>query len=243
MCDMQPTVTPAAPVRRPSPEADRPRPVWAALAAVGGLGVGLALVAATLSPAPTPPPDPGPVSAAAPSEPEIAAPAKAPPELEPPPELEAPPELEEPPAAPEPPRPAAPKPPPPAAEAPQPPTPRPTAGGARIVPGRVAYLQCDGVPPQDGPYPCPRDVPLEDAAWAVLATLSECPRAPAGPGAADVRLHFQGAGPPEVRVLARATDLDVSALLACLREPLTALTTTLAPDRMVISFRFRQEAP
>jgi hypothetical protein len=238
MCDMQPTVTPAAPIRRPSPEADRPRPVWAALAAVGGLCAGLALVAATLSPAPTPPPDPEPVSSAAPSEPETAAPA------------EAPPELEEPPAAPEPSaapdafEPAAPKPPPPpAAEAPRPPTPRPTAGGARIVPGRVAYLQCDGVPPQDGPYPCPRDVPLEDAAWAVLATLPECPRAPAGPGAADVRLHFHGGGPPAVRVLARATDLDVAALLACLREPLTALTTTLAPEHMVVSFRFRQEGP
>jgi hypothetical protein len=233
MCDMQPTVTPAAPVRRPSPEADRPRPVWTALAAVGGLCIGLALVAATLSPAPMPPPGPEPVSSAAPSEPATAAPAEAPPEREEPP---AAPEARQPPPPPEPA-------PPPAAEAPRPPTPRPTAGGARIVPGRVAYLQCDGVPPQDGPYPCPRDVPLEDAAWAVLATLPECPRAPAGPGAADVRLHFQGAGPPEVRVLARATDLDVSALLACLREPLTALTTTLAPERMVVSFRFRQEAP
>jgi hypothetical protein len=238
MCDMQPTVTPAAPVRRPSPEADRPRPVLAVLAGVGGLGVGLALVAATLTPSPTPPPDPGPVSSAAPSEPETAAPAEAPPVLE---DL---PEAPDPPAALEAPQPSAPKAPPRhAAVAPQPPTPRLAAGRARIVPGRVAYLQCDGVPPQDGPYPCPRDVPLEDAAWAVLATLPECPRAPAGPGAADVRLHFQGAGPPEVRLLARATDLDVSALLACLREPLTALTTTLAPERMVISFRFRQEAP
>jgi hypothetical protein len=120
------------------------------------------------------------------------------------------------------------------------PGPRPPPSGAapRVVPGRVAYLQCEGVPLQKGPFPCPRDRALEGAAWEAIASLASCPTVPQREGEADVRLHFGSGEAPEVHFLGRATDLDEHRLRPCLVEPLTALRTSLEPEHMVVSFRF-----
>ncbi|MFW6051266.1 MAG: hypothetical protein ACODAU_08835 [Myxococcota bacterium] len=103
----------------------------------------------------------------------------------------------------------------------------------------MAYLRCEGLPIEEGPYPCPRDLELEQAGWEVLRGLEECPTAPARAGQADVRLHFGPEGPPEIRLLPAATDLDGPRLLSCVEGPLEALRTTLTPQDMVVSFRFR----
>ena len=109
-----------------------------------------------------------------------------------------------------------------------------------IVPGRVAYLRCDGLPTQQGPYPCPRDLRLEEDAWAAIDGLPLCPNGPMDAGEADIRIVFRRGLPPEVLVhdLQSSPQLAVQPLLDCLRPSLTALTTSLDADELVISFRF-----
>ncbi|MFW5876051.1 MAG: hypothetical protein ACOCXM_04890 [Myxococcota bacterium] len=253
----------SATVRRPAPGADRPRGWTVALAATGGLAAGLWLVAATLtaprdepaaprgqptaepaasgtSPSPAAAPqgnDGGPDAdpAAAHDPPTRATDAAEAPEEGPEegPAREAP--TEESAAAP----PAEGRPSSGAGPADRPATDRPTGGSIHRV--RVAYLRCEGLPLEEGPYPCPRDRALEEAAWSAIDTLPECPGAPPPAGQADVRLHFGAQDPPEVRLRSRATDLEQAPLLDCLREPLGALTTIHEPEDMVVSFRFRFE--
>lgn len=123
----------------------------------------------------------------------------------------------------------------PAAETPSAP---PTDRAVRL--GRIAYLRCTGAETTGGPYPCPRDLDLERAAIAVLETLPSCPNAPPGTGEADVRVHFEPGTPTDVRLRGgpRAGRLDGPRVLACLREPLSQLTTTIEADELVVSFRF-----
>ncbi|MBX7196950.1 MAG: hypothetical protein K1X94_33175 [Sandaracinaceae bacterium] len=109
-----------------------------------------------------------------------------------------------------------------------------------LRPGRVAYLRCDGVPQQSGPFPCPRDEALETAVWAALAGVEDCARSP-GPGHADIVVDFDDADAPTVR--ARDTfpsdtaRTDDPALLACTSDALASVRTTLRPRRLVVSFR------
>lgn len=259
-------MTSRARVERPSPAADRVRPAVLAAAAAVGLTAGLALVAATLSPdrseagdtpseaaggpAREPPPgtdgpkghgaDAGPKPTGAPSpaleetEPHAAREPTAPTQPT------GSPTGDERPSAPDPDQPRG----SPAASSrahpddPPPTTTEAPAGALRMVPGRVAYLQCEGVPLQDGPFPCPRDRALEKRVWDTLRGLPECPGAPDTSGKADIRLHFEASGSPGVSFLGRATDLDQGRLRSCLDEPLTALDTALDPEHMVVSFRF-----
>lgn len=118
-----------------------------------------------------------------------------------------------------------------------------TPGGApasrAIRRGRLAYLRCDGAERPDlGPFPCPRDRDLERTVWAAIDALAACPTAPAGPGPADLRLTFQPGATPEVGFLDRAGDLDSRRLAGCLAGPLADATTTLTADYLLVSFRF-----
>ncbi|MGF1464968.1 MAG: hypothetical protein ACFCGT_02440 [Sandaracinaceae bacterium] len=121
--------------------------------------------------------------------------------------------------------------------------PRPTL---RVVPGRVAYLRCDGVPlTGPGPSRCPRDEALEAEVWGIVRGLGACPDAPAGAGRADLRLVYRGSAQP--RVLWRDTfapgvvRLDRTAVLRCLAEPLAEVRPTVASTHLSVSFRFRVE--
>lgn len=124
------------------------------------------------------------------------------------------------------------------------PTPTPAASGpVTLRTGRVAYLRCDGVPQRPGPFPCPRDEPLEQAVWGALRAVERCDRAPA-PGAADIVVDFEGEAPT---IRARDTfpsdtvRADAEALLACAGETLGNVRSTLSPRRLVVSFRLTLE--
>lgn len=236
-------------VRRPSARADRPNVAIGAAIAAGALATGLWLVSATIddereddagAPAETGPTEATPArpdeagSAARPSEepPErrgVGAPAKVPvaPATEPAAEVR-----RREPASPEP-APAA-----IAAETPGP------AGSLRFRRGRVAYIRCDGVPLQAGPYPCPRDLTLEEQVWGILERVPECPMAPRAPGETDVRIELVPGEPTDVRLLGRPragqTELDGPRVLACVR-PLANVRSELGASRLLLSFRFSLE--
>ncbi len=140
-----------------------------------------------------------------------------------------------------------PEPPPPAHPpigAPAEPNTRPLA----LLPGRVAYLRCPGAPRTAGPYPCPRNLPLEHRTWrALLHAMERCPAARAGLRA-DVRLFFPSrSAPPEVSLNPRWGDGEQTSLLDCLRTPLAALRMPPPYRRLAISLRFSllpaQQAP
>lgn len=123
------------------------------------------------------------------------------------------------------------------------------AVGARVVTlreGRVAYLRCDGLPPQRGPFPCPRDEALERAVWSALHQVERC-GAPPRLGHADVVVDLEGTGAPTIRArdtfpsdTARTDDM---ALLACVTESLSQVRSVLRARRLVVSFRLVLEAP
>lgn len=120
----------------------------------------------------------------------------------------------------------------------------PTTGGARIsrvVPGQVAYLRCD----QATGRRCSRDETLEERVWAAIAQLPSCANAPTGPGWADVRLDFEGEGAPAVgwrdTFAPDVRRLDESTTMACLRPGLTQSRQNLGAQRLLVSFRFRVE--
>ncbi len=118
-------------------------------------------------------------------------------------------------------------------------TPSPAPPPHRMLPGRVAYLRCEGARPTQGPYPCPRDRDLERVVWAALGALAECPGRPAAGGEGDLRLSFSGGVLEERALRGRGEDaLPEGAVLGCLEEPLGALTTTIRAEELVVSFRF-----
>ncbi|MBN8610370.1 MAG: hypothetical protein J0L92_07295 [Deltaproteobacteria bacterium] len=116
----------------------------------------------------------------------------------------------------------------------------PTAARVAVRRGRVAYLRCEGVPQREGPFPCPRDEPLEDAVWDALRTVERC-GAPPPLGQADIVLDFEGEAAPTIRARdtfpADTTRTDDAALLACTAESLGNVTSSLRPRRLVVSFR------
>lgn len=112
----------------------------------------------------------------------------------------------------------------------------------RLVPGRVAYLRCEGARPTDGPYPCPRDRDLERTVWDALGGLSECADRPVAGGAGDLRLTFSGGALRERGVRGGGESaLSEVAILGCLEESLGAVTTTIRAPDLVVSFRFELE--
>jgi len=120
----------------------------------------------------------------------------------------------------------------------------PAGGRVTMRAGRVAYLRCEGVPPRPGPFPCPRDEPLETAVWAALRGVEACGQAP-GAGAADIVLDL-AQGPPTIRARdtfpADTARTDGAALLACVSEPLQNVRSSLSARRLVVSFRLTLEA-
>ncbi len=109
-----------------------------------------------------------------------------------------------------------------------------------VRPGRIAYLRCDGAPRARGPYPCPRDLDLEAAAWTIIDTLPACVEAPRGAGESDVRITFRSDAATEVSVRDphEVGALPERALLSCLAPQLAALHTSIRSDFLVVSFRF-----
>jgi hypothetical protein len=120
--------------------------------------------------------------------------------------------------------------------------PRP-ARALTFVPGRVAYVRCDGVAKHEGRFPCPRDRALERGAWEALRSLEHCPRL--GPGGADVRLEFGPQGPPAVHVLSPRTgnSLDRDLVAKCVGMALGQTRTALRADRMLVAFEVTLRAP
>ncbi|MBW2460622.1 MAG: hypothetical protein JRH11_03170 [Deltaproteobacteria bacterium] len=109
----------------------------------------------------------------------------------------------------------------------------------RVLPGRVAYLRCEGARPTGGPFPCPRDRDLERAIWAALGALAECPGRPVAAGEGDLRLAFSGGNLQESSLRETGEGgLPEAAVLGCLEEPLGALTTTIRAEELLVSFRF-----
>ncbi|MCC6875299.1 MAG: hypothetical protein IT378_13415 [Sandaracinaceae bacterium] len=112
-------------------------------------------------------------------------------------------------------------------------------GPLRVVRGRVAYLRCDGV---EGPGGCPRDEPLETAAWTRIETLATCAQAPARPGEADLRIELLGEGAADPRwrdtFPEDAIRLDRAAVEGCLLEPLREVRQSTGAARLIVSFRF-----
>jgi len=117
----------------------------------------------------------------------------------------------------------------------------PAETGLQLIPGRVAYLRCDGLRAEKAAaFPCPRDVALEGEAWAVLGTLPRC-RPNLERGGVDVRLDIVRGKPTDVRVLPIAGSpeptLDSERVYACVGKSLAKLNTRLDPIYMVVSLR------
>lgn len=108
--------------------------------------------------------------------------------------------------------------------------------GVLVQPGRIAYLRCDGIPPTPGPFPCPRDRALEDRVAELLQTLPSCKEPPPVAQDADLRMEFHGA---RGRAYVKHDDrLLTERTLECLKPALRELTTTVAAERLVVSWRF-----
>jgi hypothetical protein len=110
----------------------------------------------------------------------------------------------------------------------------------RVVPGRTAYLRCEGVPLVSGPFPCPRDREMEREVWRILRGLAQCTRDDCGYGRADVRLDYKRGEHTLVRVLRPSrfdSAVNEDAVYECVGEALTSVPTTLNPEYMVVSFR------
>ena len=111
----------------------------------------------------------------------------------------------------------------------------------RVVPGRTAYLRCEGVPLVSGPFPCPRDREMEREVWKILSGLADCSRDDCGFGQVDVRMDYKRGEQTLVRILRPSRSdsaVNGEAVYECVGEPLTSIPTTLDPEYMVVSFRF-----
>ncbi len=117
--------------------------------------------------------------------------------------------------------------------------PEPTAGVLKVQPGLIAYLRCDGLAAQRGPFPCPRDRPLEQRLRAIVEALPQCTEASAiGRGAFELRAELHRAG-SVTKLDIRGPNADLErAVRACMGRPVEALRTTLKPERMILSLRF-----
>jgi len=118
--------------------------------------------------------------------------------------------------------------------------PSPTSASHVLEHGHIAYLRCDGVPLQDGPFPCPRDRRFEKQVWSALDRLPQCPLPPLGPGSDfELRVEFRTRGRHSFEVKPpRGSEALTSAIHACLANDLELVRTQLRPLLMTVLFRF-----
>jgi hypothetical protein len=109
-----------------------------------------------------------------------------------------------------------------------------------LVRGHIAYLRCEGVPLQDGPFPCPRDRRLEKQVWSALDRLQQCALPPLGAGGDfELRVEFRTRGRHSFEVKPpRGSEALTSAVQACLANDLELARTQLRPLLMTVLFRF-----
>ena len=114
----------------------------------------------------------------------------------------------------------------------------PASPGRELVKGQIAYLRCEGVPLQDGPFPCPRDRRLEKQVWSALERLQQC-AVPASNGGVELRVEFRTRGRHtfELRSSAGSETFDTAAH-ACLAGDMELVRTSLRPLLMTVLFRF-----
>lgn len=120
--------------------------------------------------------------------------------------------------------------------------PAPAAAGAQhtIVHGQLAYLRCEGVPLEAGPYPCPRDRHLERQVWSAVDALQQCALPALSTPDVELRVELRSRGGKhalEVRP-ADGSEAFARAATACLAPPLESVRTQLRPIFMVVAFRF-----
>jgi hypothetical protein len=109
-----------------------------------------------------------------------------------------------------------------------------------IVHGQLAYLRCEGVPLESGPYPCPRDRHLERQVWSAIDGLQQCSLPALSTPDVELRVELKSRGGKhalEVRAADGSTAF-ANAALACLSTPLESVRTQLRPIFMVVAFRF-----
>jgi hypothetical protein len=126
--------------------------------------------------------------------------------------------------------------------APAPAAPAPAAASAQhtIVHGQLAYLRCEGVPLESGPYPCPRDRHFERQVWSAIDGLQQCSLPALSTPDVELRVELKSRGGKhalEVRP-ADGSSAFANAALACLTTPLESVRTQLRPIFMVVAFRF-----
>ena len=105
--------------------------------------------------------------------------------------------------------------------------------------GQIAYLRCEGVPLQDGPFPCPRDRRFEKQVWSAVERLQQCPLPAPAAGDVELRVEFRTRGRHSFEV--RRTDDSepfAHAARACLAPDLELVRTQLRPLSMTVAFRF-----
>ncbi len=123
---------------------------------------------------------------------------------------------------------------------PAPAAPSPTSARHQLVRGHIAYLRCEGVPLQDGPFPCPRDRRFEKHVWSALERLQECPLPALGSNHDfELRVEFRTRGRHSFEVNpADGSEALASATRACLSNDLELVRTQLRPLLMTVGFRF-----
>ncbi len=102
--------------------------------------------------------------------------------------------------------------------------------------GRVAYVRCEGIERPGERFPCPRDRVLESRVWRMLA--AQLPQCLTTPGIVDVRLEFKRHIVMRIRTRVDGAGLTGTAVEKCVGRSLRRVRTALAPDRMIVSFRF-----
>lgn len=115
----------------------------------------------------------------------------------------------------------------------------------RVIFGRVAYFQCQGLVPGASGRRCPRDRPLEVQVWKAIKSLESCDAVSSleDVGGGEALVSAATGQPTRVQVRPRKVagvegELDVKPVLECLTEPVGAVSTQLATGRLLISFHF-----
>jgi hypothetical protein len=114
----------------------------------------------------------------------------------------------------------------------------PASAGRELVRGHIAYLRCEGVPLQEGPFPCPRDRRFEKQVWSALERLQQC-AVPASHGDVELRIEFRTRGRHSFEVKpADGSEALAKAAHACMAADLELVRTSLRPLLMTVAFRF-----
>ncbi|MDW8246254.1 MAG: hypothetical protein RMJ84_06735 [Sandaracinaceae bacterium] len=116
----------------------------------------------------------------------------------------------------------------------------------RLERGRVAYFRCEGVPLRRGPYPCPRDLPLEAEAWASIEKAQKC-FANFLHKEIELIWHWKEKNEPVLRLRFNFSPApssgEASSLLSCIRPLAVHLRPHLPTKHLVLSVRFAWSNP